>query len=121
MLRNFAHGQSAKITLILIGWVFAICLMQNSGLLTVCEYKQAALSQSIQHGDHKSDLGKQCDLTEKLLSSAKVNLEHVVTSFFVTLLVVVAWLMTTRSVCPQFTEPILAKYRLHLTLCVFRE
>ncbi|MDC5705954.1 hypothetical protein OPW41_09010 [Vibrio europaeus] len=121
MFKNFATTQSAKITLVLIGWVFAICLTQNSGMLTVCEYKYASLADSTHVTDQSTDISKQCDLTEKLLGSAKVNLDHVVVSFFVALLVIVAWLVSTRQASPQFTEPIVPKSRLHLTFCVFRE
>ncbi|MCG9752873.1 hypothetical protein L1D54_20765 [Vibrio brasiliensis] len=105
----------------LIGWVFAICLMQNSGLFSVCQFKQSVFANKAQITDQKSDIGEQCDLTEKLLNSAKVNLEHIVITSFIALLVIVAWLISTRPVAAQFTEPIVPKSRLHLTLCVFRE
>ncbi|TMX35731.1 hypothetical protein [Vibrio sp. Hep-1b-8] len=105
----------------LIGWVFAICLMQNSGLFSVCQFKQSVLANKAQITEQKSDIGEQCDLTEKLLNSAKVNLEHIVITSFIALLVIVAWLISTRPVAAQFTEPIVPKSRLHLTLCVFRE
>ncbi|MGD8117449.1 hypothetical protein [Vibrio sp. TRT 29B02] len=105
----------------LIGWVFAICLLQNSGLLSVCQFKMSVLTDTAQVTQHSSDLGKQCDLTEKLLSSAKVNLEQFVFTTFITLLVIVAWSVSTRPAVAQFTEPIVPKTRRHLTFCVFRE
>lgn len=121
MPKRFTQTQSARITLMLIGWVFAICLMQNSGLFSVCEFKTSVLASKAQLSQPKSDIGEQCDLTEKLLNSAKINLEHVIITTFITLLVIVAWLILPRSAVAQFTEPIVPKSRLHLTLCVFRE
>ncbi|TFH90327.1 hypothetical protein ELS82_17395 [Vibrio ouci] len=121
MLKHFATTKSAKITLMLIGWVFAICLSQNAGWQSVCEFKYSALADLAHISKSPSDIGEQCDLTEKLLSSAQVNLEHVVISIFVVALIVVAWFVLTRSATPQFTEPIVPRRRLHLTFCVFRE
>ncbi|MFM2587302.1 hypothetical protein [Vibrio sp. TBV020] len=110
-----------NITLILIGWVFAICLSQNAGWQSVCEFKYSSLVDYSVDVSQPKELNKQCDLTEKLLSSAKASLEHVIITVFVIALVIVVWRILTPSVAPAFTEPIPPNNRLHLTFCVFRE
>lgn len=114
-------------TLFLVGWVFAICFMQNSSLFSVCSFKQSAFEPAsvasiTANADHKQDeLTEPCDLTEKLLNSAKLNLEHLMVFSFVFALSILTWLGLTRPQAPSFTEPIVPKARVHLRLCVFRE
>lgn len=114
-------------TLFLVGWVFAICFMQNSSLYSVCSFKQSAFEPAsvasiTANADHKQDeLTEPCDLTEKLLNSAKLNLEHLMVFSFVFALSILTWLGLTRPLAPSFTEPIVPKARVHLRLCVFRE
>ncbi len=127
MIKQRHPIKTARITLLLVGWVCAICFMQNSAFFNVCAFKTAALSEQtkvmVASADvsEKAELGEQCDLTEKLLSSAKLNLEHLMVFSFILLLAIVAWLAQTRSQFASFTEPIVPKTRIHLTLCVFRE
>lgn len=101
--------------------MIAVCLAQNSGFQSVCQFQYASVDDSAQVSQPASDISEKCDLTEKLLISAKVNLENIAIFTFVLALVIVAWLLVTSSVTPTFTEPIPSKYRRHLTFCVFRE
>lgn len=121
MIKRLKSAVMARITLLLVGWVFAICFMQNTSIISMCSFKQPALTDTIQLTDNGDGIQKQCDLTEKLLSSAKVNLDNMMVPMFLFIVVIVAWLVRSRPEAPSFTEPIVPKSRVHLTLCVFRE
>ncbi|NRB67163.1 MAG: hypothetical protein HRU48_07295 [Vibrio sp.] len=121
MIKRLKSAVMARITLLLVGWVFAVCFMQNTSIISICSFKQSALTDTTQLTDNSDGIQKQCDLTEKLLSSAKVNLDNLMVPMFLFIVVIVAWLVRTRPEAPSFTEPIVPKPRVHLTLCVFRE
>lgn len=87
----------------------------------MCEFKTSFLTDHTMQTSQSNDLGEQCDLTEKLLSSAKASLEHVIITVFIIALVLVAWRIVSNHAAPAFTEPIPPNNRLHLTFCVFRE
>ncbi len=123
-----SQTKAARITLILVGWVFAICFMQNSALVEACQYQAVSdttETSPIAISDNSitsaKEMSEPCDLTAKLFSSAKVNLEHMMVPLTLIALLIIAWISQQRPAFISFTEPIVAKYRVHLTLCVFRE
>lgn len=126
---NFrSQTKAARIALILVGWVFAICFMQNSALVEACQYQMAPDVQGVSFtlNDDTSlnavqEISEPCDLTAKLFSSAKVNFEHMMVPLTLIALLIIAWISQQRPAFISFTEPIVTKYRVHLTLCVFRE
>ncbi|MBY7968842.1 hypothetical protein KW445_04210 [Vibrio fluvialis] len=121
MIKRLKYAAMARITLLLVGWVFAICFMQNTSIISMCSFKQSVVTDTIQLSDISDDVQKQCELTEKLLSSAKVNLDNMMVPMFLLFVIIVAWLTRVRPETPSFTEPIIPKSRVHLILCVFRE
>lgn len=72
-------------------------------------------------GESTQDLSEPCDLTEKLLASGQLSLDHIMVFSFLIVLAIVTWLIQTRPAFSAFTEPILPKSRVHLRICVFRE
>lgn len=128
MYNHRTHTKAAKITLMLVGWVIAICFMQNSALVTACQYQglmqespTTAFVDGTNNPTQEDAVGKPCDLTSKLFGSAKVNLEHLMVPLTLIALLIVAWISQLRPTYVSFTEPIVPKNRVHLTLCVFRE
>ncbi len=126
--QSAASRQQGKWLLALIGWVIVVCLMKNSGLMFSCAMQYDASSTSAVVGDevkivkaesgHKS--GK-CELSEKLIQFAQQQLETLVVVLFVGIFALVVWRCCAFASKRQWTEPIARKYRVHLTLCVFRE
>ncbi|MCL9783431.1 hypothetical protein M9194_18555 [Vibrio sp. S4M6] len=121
MIKRLKSAAMARITLLLVGWVFAICFLQNTSLISMCTFKQSALNENLKLKDDGTDLQEQCDLTEKLLCSAKVNLDNTMVPMFWVFVIIVAWLVQVRPEASSFTEPIVPKSRVHVTLCIFRE
>ncbi|MFB9216482.1 hypothetical protein [Vibrio sinaloensis] len=126
MMKPAKQSQSAKLTLLLVGWVFVVCLLQNSALFNVCSFKHSALDKGtaeawVMSGESRQDLSEPCDLTEKLLASGQLSLDHIMVFSFLIVLAIVTWLIQTRPAFSAFTEPILPKSRVHLRICVFRE
>jgi hypothetical protein len=62
-----------------------------------------------------------CELSEKLIQFAQQQLETLVVVLFVGIFALVVWRCCAFASKRQWTEPIVQKYRVHLTLCVFRE
>ena len=126
-LQSAASRQQGKWLLALIGWVIVVCLMKNSGLMFSCAMQYDASSTSAVVGDEvkivKAEKGhdtSKCELSEKLIQFAQ-QLETLVVVLFVGIFALVVWRCCAFASKRQWTEPIGRKYRVHLTLCVFRE
>lgn len=127
-LQSAASRQQGKWFLALIGWVIVVCLMKNSGLMFSCAMQYDSSSTSVLIGDEvkivKAEKGhdtSKCELSEKLIQFAQQQLETLVVVLFVGIFVLVVWRCCAFASKRQWTEPIVQKYRVHLTLCVFRE
>ena len=127
-LQSAASRQRGKWLLALIGWVIVVCLMKNSGLMFSCAMQYDASSTSAVVGDEvkivKAESGhdtSKCELSEKLIQFAQQQLETMVVVLFIGLFVLAVWRCCAFANQRQWTEPIIHKYRVHLTLCVFRE
>ncbi|PMO50783.1 hypothetical protein BCT11_04125 [Vibrio sp. 10N.222.52.B12] len=129
-LQSAASRQQGKWFLALIGWVIVVCLMKNSGLMFSCamQYDSSSSSTSVLIGDEvkivKAEKGhdtSKCELSEKLIQFAQQQLETLVVVLFVGIFALVVWRCCAFASKRQWTEPIVQKYRVHLTLCVFRE
>ncbi|WP_045497069.1 hypothetical protein [Vibrio hyugaensis] len=127
-LQSAASRQQGKWFLALIGWVIVVCLMKNSGLMFSCAMQYDSSSASVFIGDEvkivKAEKGhdtSKCELSEKLIQFAQQQLETLVVVLFVGILALVVWRCCAFASIRQWTEPIVQKYRVHLTLCVFRE
>ena len=127
-LQSAASRQQGKWLLALIGWVIVVCLMKNSGLMFSCAMQYDASSTSAVVGDEvkivKAESGhdtSKCELSEKLIQFAQQQLETMVVVLFIGLFVLAMWRCCAFANQRQWTEPIIHKYRVHLTLCVFRE
>ncbi|MGR5211631.1 hypothetical protein ACPV4A_13850 [Vibrio rotiferianus] len=102
--------------------------MKNSGLMFSCAMQYDASSTSVVVGDEvkivKAESGhdtSKCELSEKLIQFAQQQLETLVVVLFVGIFALVVWRCCAFASKRQWTEPIVQKYRVHLTLCVFRE
>ncbi|MCX2789122.1 hypothetical protein [Vibrio sp. Sgm 5] len=127
-LQSAASRQQGKWFLALIGWVIVVCLMKNSGLMFSCAMQYDSSSASVLIGDEvktvKAEKGhdtSKCELSEKLIQFAQQQLETLVVVLFVGIFALVVWRCCAFASKRQWTEPIVQKYRVHLTLCVFRE
>ena len=127
-LQSAASRQQGKWLLALIGWVIVVCLMKNSGLMFSCAMQYDASSTSAVVGDEvkivKAESGhdtSKCELSEKLIQFAQQQLETLVVVLFVGIFALVVWRCCAFANKRQWTEPIVPKYRVHITLCVFRE
>ncbi|CAH1572211.1 conserved hypothetical protein [Vibrio jasicida] len=127
-LQFAASRQQGKWFLALIGWVIVVCLMKNSGLMFSCAMQYDSSSTSVLIGDEvkivKAEKGhdtSKCELSEKLIQFAQQQLETLVVVLFVGIFALVVWRCCAFASKRQWTEPIAQKYRVHLTLCVFRE
>ncbi|MGR5137006.1 hypothetical protein [Vibrio jasicida] len=127
-LQSAASRQQGKWFLALIGWVIVVCLMKNSGLMFSCAMQYDSSSTSVLIGDEvkivKAEKGhdtSKCELSEKLIQFAQQQLETLVVVLFVGIFALVVWRCCALASKRQWTEPIVQKYRVHLTLCVFRE
>ncbi|MGR5445553.1 hypothetical protein ACPV47_11670 [Vibrio jasicida] len=127
-LQSAASRQQGKWFLALIGWVIVVCLMKNSGLMFSCAMQYDSSSTSVLIGDEvkivKAEKGhdtSKCELSEKLIQFAQQQLETLVVVLFVGIFALVVWRCYAFASKRQWTEPIVQKYRVHLTLCVFRE
>ncbi|WP_390502417.1 hypothetical protein [Vibrio harveyi] len=131
--QSAASQHQGKWLLALIGWVIVVCLLKNSGLMFSCAMQYDSNTTSvlvdggrvndvtkIERADSGHDTGK-CELSEKLIQFAQQQLETMVVVLFIGLFVLAVWRCCTFANQRQWTEPIIHKYRVHLTLCVFRE
>ncbi|MGR5426818.1 hypothetical protein ACPV5D_17360 [Vibrio harveyi] len=132
--QSAASQHQGKWLLALIGWVIVVCLLKNSGLMFSCAMQYDSNTTSvvlvdggrvndvtkIERADSGHDTGK-CELSEKLIQFAQQQLETMVVVLFIGLFVLAVWRCCAFANQRQWTEPIIHKYRVHLTLCVFRE
>lgn len=127
-LRFVASQKNGKWLLALIGWVIVVCLMKNSGLMFDCPMQSELSAESIlidgEAKTVKTESGyglDKCELSEKLIQFAQQQLETLVIALFVGFFTLVVWRGCAVASKRLWTEPIPPKYRVHLTLCVFRE
>lgn len=111
------------ISLLLVWWVIAICLVNNiSYILNCAEQFQDSSVVSVQKYEDASDDVSKCDLSEHLVNLEQHHLVDMpaIVSFIAVALIL--WLLSSTNYFPPFTEPILRQgRRVHLAICVFRE
>lgn len=111
----------AKWSFTLVWWVIFVCLAQNAGVFNLCSLNYSLEEQIISSGNQKENVSEQCDLSEKLINAHFHQLDDAPLLMFIFALFIFAWFMPLPTHFAPFTEPIVHKRRIHLTLCVFRE
>ncbi len=117
--------KQAKWLMALVGWVLAVCLIQNAGIVSSCpmksDYAGFAVVADETGQDVKAKGVTKCELSEKLIQFAKHHLELFIAILFVGITFIAVSRLGAFTQIKQWTEPIPGKHRVHLTFCVFRE